>query len=676
MNRQITSILVSAVSALCFCPCTAKSLRAPAYPLITIDPYTSIWSASDNLYDRSTTHWTGRDFPMLGVLNVDGTNYRFLGKEQEFNADSSKALLLFSETAVQVSADVRPMQTIYQFRCGNEDLTVTFTAPMFLDDLDILSRPVNYVTFHSASNDGRKHDISLYFEVSPEVALDTPSQRSTAESFRDGEMLYISTGSASQQILGKSGDDVRIDWGRFYIAANARHCSSSYGSAADLRSAFKDDYVISSKDNGYSKLAFARDFGKVEKLDWHILVGYDDIFSVQYFGTDLRPYWNRNDDRSIRSEFRDAEKDYEKLLKRSAKFDDALMKQCEEEGGKRYADLCALAYRQALSAQKLVESPDGELLYFSKENFSGGLIGTVDVTYPCSPMLLYYNPALAEAQLNYIFHYSEKGGWNKPFAPHDVGSYPIAGGQAYGDGMPVEESGNMLILTAAIAKVEGNANYAAKHWATLTQWAEFLSQYGFDPENQLCTDDFAGHFAHNANLSVKAILGMKSYSYLAGLLGYKEESERYAANSKYLAGRWAETDIDGDHYKLTFDKPGTWSQKYNLVWDKLLGFNIFPQSVTDTELSYYLTRMNRYGLPLDSRETYTKTDWIIWTATMASDKATFERFVSPVWDFMNETEARVPMSDWVYTEKPKYVGFRARSVVGGYFIKLLSDRIL
>lgn len=112
------------------------------------------------------------------------------------------------------------------------------------------------------------------------------------------------------------------------------------------------------------------------------------------------------------------------------------------------------------------------------------------------------------------------------------------------------------------------------------------------------------------------------------------------------------------------------------VWDKLLGFNIFPQSVTETELSYYLTRMNRNGLPLDSRETYTKTDWIIWTATMASDKATFERFVSPVWDFMNETEARVPMSDWVYAEKPKHVGFRARSVVGGYFIKLLSDRIL
>ena len=125
---------------------------------------------------------------------------------------------------------------------------------------------------------------------------------------------------------------------------------------------------------------------------------------------------------------------------------------------------------------------------------------------------------------------------------------------------------------------------------------------------------------------------------------------------------------------LTFDQPGTWSQKYNLVWDKLLDFGILPDEVAQKEIQYYLTKQNKYGLPLDNRETYTKTDWIIWTATLADDKATFEKFIDPVHLFMHETEDRIPMSDWVFTDKPYHRGFRARSVVGGYFIKMLEEK--
>lgn len=415
--------------------------------------------------------------------------------------------------------------------------------------------------------------------------------------------------------------------------------------------------------------------GETKKSSGYIMAAFDEEYSIQYFGQNLRPYWNRKNNTDIKQQLSLAKHDYRKLMAKTEKFDNDLLKEATEAGGAEYAALCALAYRQSIAAHKLVESPKGELLWMSKENDSNGSIGTVDTTYPSSPMYLIYNPELVKGMMNHIFEYSESGRWPKPFPSHDVGTYPLANGQTYGGDMPLEEGGNMLCLTAAIAKVEGNPDYAKKHWDTLTTWTEYLVQNGLDPENQLCTDDFAGHFAHNTNLSIKAILGIASYAYLTEKLGEKSTADKYFNIARKMAEKWEKMAYDGDHYRLTFDKPGTWSQKYNLLWDKLLGLNIFPKKIVDTEISYYLDHQNKYGLPLDNRETYTKTDWIVWTATLAPDKDTFMKFISPVYKFMNETRHRVPMSDWVFTDKPERRGFTARSVVGGYYAKMLEHRL-
>lgn len=801
-------------------PVIKNDLRAPAYPLVTIDPYTSAWSMADKLYDESVKHWTGKEFPLLGALRVDGQTYRFMGVEnipltplagmstdedwkgryifdqpaagwqqpgfndtkwnegsaafgtrdetnvkthwltkdiwvrRDIQLDNSKiankklylkyshddtfelyvngievvktgyvwrkdvvlelpaevvktikdgkvtiaahcnnrtggALVDFGlyiptddkeqliNTAQQLSADVQATQTHYVFKCGPVNLELTFMAPLFMEDLDLVSRPVNYISYKVVSTDGASHDTQIYFEDAPNWAINIPTQKSTADGFEKDGLLYTRIGSIEQNVLKKKGDDLRIDWGYFYLVTEKQKGSYATGHPFKLREVFVNDGVLGNdvSAKGGANVAVAQNLGKGSSLSGKIMIGYDDIYSIQYFGENLRPYWNRNGQSTIEAMFAKANAEYSLLKQKAYKFDRQLMASTTRKGGKEYAELCALAYRQAISAHKLVEAPNGDLLFLSKENNSNGSIGTVDVTYPSAPLFLYYNPELVKGLLNHIFFYSESGKWLKPFPAHDVGTYPLANGQTYGGDMPVEESGNMLTLTAAIAAVEGNADYAAKHWDVLTIWTNYLVEYGLDPENQLCTDDFAGHFAHNINLSAKAIMGIASYGYLANMLGKKDIGEKYTTKAKEMAQEWMKMANDGDHYRLTFDKPGTWSQKYNIVWDKLMNWNIFPASVAEKEIAYYLTKQNTYGLPLDNRKTYTKSDWIIWTATLANDQETFMKFVSPIHKFMNETIDRIPMSDWYYTDSKHHVGFKARSVVGGYYIKMLEDKM-
>lgn len=234
----------------------------------------------------------------------------------------------------------------------------------------------------------------------------------------------------------------------------------------------------------------------------------------------------------------------------------------------------------------------------------------------------------------------------------------------------------MLLMTAALVKIENKTDYALKYWPLLQRWAEYLKEKGLDPENQLCTDDFAGHLAHNANLSVKAILALRSYAYMCEVTGKKAEALLYKKTSEEFAGKWVAMADDGDHYRLAFDKPGTWSQKYNLVWDKILGFSLFPPDVARKEMAFYKKSQLAYGLPLDNRREYTKLDWVLWTATLADTAGDFAALVDPVFDWLNKTPSRVPLTDWYWTNSGKQTGFQARPVVGGVLVKMLADPVL
>ena len=170
-------------------------------------------------------------------------------------------------------------------------------------------------------------------------------------------------------------------------------------------------------------------------------------------------------------------------------------------------------------------------------------------------------------------------------------------------------------------------------------------------------------------------MGVAGYSEIARILGLNSVAERYADIAKKMAMKWEEMANEGDHYRLAFDRNNTWSQKYNIIWDKMWNLNIFPNNVISKEINYYLTKQNLYGLPLDSRRDYTKSDWIMWTAAMSPNREIFEKFVDPLYKYINETTSRVPISDCHDTKTGRMTGFKARSVIGGYWIQVLMDKM-
>lgn len=805
------------------------ALRAPAYPLITIDPYTSAWSCADRLYDDDVRHWTGVRHTLTGVLRVDGKPYRFMGKasppyqteEPTAEEDSwrgkytftppaegwtdplfddaawevgkaafgtadmpfmrtpwetkdiwvrrevkltkamtKQALYLeyshddifelyfngvkvvgtgycweqhariplpeealktigkgpniiaahchnkagngyvdfgvvteisneyyFDRTAKQTSVSVTPTQTYYQFTCGPVRLALTFTAPLLMDDLMLLSRPVNYVTYEVTSADKRAHEVEIYFDTSADWAVNSADQPVMAYRETTQGLGYFKTGTKAQAVLDRAGDDVRIDWGYFYLAGK-RDATTTYAmdDVLALRKSFADKGMVVHNEKSKPQIkdgraptgmAYVENLGEImtNPVKGKLLLGYDDVYAVQYFGDNLQAWWKQNGTYDMMDALQQANEQYDDVMARCKAFDKKLVDDARRAGGAQYADLCALVYREAVAAHKLVRGKDGKPLFFSKENFHNGTIGTVEVSYSAAPLFLLYNPLLVEGMLNPIFYYAAQGGWAKPFAPHDVGTYPVANGQTDAENMPIEACSNMLILTAAMAQSEGNADYAKKHWQTLSAWADYLRVKGADPKNQHSADDFAGnHLARNANLGIKAVLGVASYAKLAGMLGHTSVEYQYFSLAREMASDWRRMAYDDDHFTLAFEQYQTWSQKYNLVWDEILQLLVFPASISRKEVAYYLDHQNKYGLPLDNRVTYTRSDWTIWSACMSSDQETFKKFVTPIYQYVNQTPDRVPLSDWHETTDATVVGFRARPVVGGYFMKILWDK--
>ncbi|MBI4876450.1 MAG: DUF5127 domain-containing protein, partial [Acidobacteria bacterium] len=435
-------LAISASSAL-----AQPRLRPPAVPLVTHDPYFSVWSMADRLTDEPTRHWTGSEQQMAGLIRIDGQPLRFMGSlPRDIRAMPQTDLL------------VTPTSTRYTFDAAGVRLVLTFLTSALARDPEVLSRPLTYFTAGITSTDGKEHSVALYFDASAWLAVNVPEQRVALSRFRVAGMDALRAGTVDQPVLAKSGDNLRIDWGYLYLAVPPQPGAGTQVASLRARGEFAatgklgetDELEIPASSRYQPVLAAAFDLGRVgaQPVSRYWMLAYDDGFSLQYFHRNLRPWWRRKGDTAADLLAAGA-RDYVSLAERARRFDEELTADLERAGGREYADIGVLAYRQALAAHKLAADIDGTPIYLSKENFSNGCIGTVDVFYPAAPVFLLLSPELLKAQMNPIFEYARIGRWPWPYAPHDLGQYPLANGQVYGGGersedrqMPVEESGN------------------------------------------------------------------------------------------------------------------------------------------------------------------------------------------------------------------------------------------
>jgi hypothetical protein len=462
----------------------------------------------------------------------------------------------------QIALDVGATSTKVRFSDGAIDFDVVFTSPFLMNDLKVMSRPLAYVTFVVSSADGKPHDVAIYFDAPCQLCLNDPAKSDAiAEAFNCAGLKGARVGNSNQEnMLDATGDNMRIDWGWLALFPMDSGAQALPGNAY-LRRVFTDTGKLDMdvevwggrkpEDVRLPLVAVKLEIGVFKQpVSKAILLAYDDFASIEYFHSFRRAYCYR-DGESFADIVRLASEEYALLMKRCTEFDACLRAKAVEAGGEEYADLLALAYRQAIAAHKLISDEEHNAVFLSKECFSNGCIGTTDVSYPSIPLVLLYNPELVKGMIRPIFRYARSPEWPFDFAPHDVGRYPRANRQVYGrlDGkyaekwqMPVEECGNMLIMTAAACNASKDYTIASDNMDLLEKWVEYLKFYGQDPGNQLCTDDFAGHLAHNTNLAIKAIVGIGAYALILKNTGYSGYEERIGARQTHGSklGRYGE----------------------------------------------------------------------------------------------------------------------------------------
>lgn len=662
----------------------------PAYPLFVKDPNFSIWCNAEELNSCSPQSWWGEEKPMYGFVKARGKTYCFLGSSSHWK---KFGVIPAKQTKLALTA----FTTDYEFALENATLKLRFISPLLPQDEDLLSVPICYMEYEVCGD----NDAEISFFVNRRIAYnDIPANTDTR--VRGGKISCDQfeasfLGLARQMPFSSTGDMIGADWGYFYLTGETAHILDESDMIAYLARNSQD----------FENKSEERYLGSISTGNRGvIMLGYDDVVSIDYFGSFLKGLYLEN--HTILNALRGIHARISEIDRKLADFDADLAHRAKPFGEK-YLQILYASLRQSIAAHKLVRDRNGSILFLSKECWSNGCIATVDITYPSSPLYLLYNPELVKGMMRPILNFARMPVWKYAFAPHDVGTYPSCCGQVYAlrhdemlhsltqhenqqthfpyyllpetvdiydmaYQMPVEESANMLILFLACYRLDGDIGFFKSNHDLAQKWVDYLVKIGAHPGNQLCTDDFAGHLENNLNLAIKSTVAIAAYAELEAACNSVKSAQKYRAFAEECASEINTLGMTRSHLPLTWNSDeGTFSLKYNLFFDKVLHLGLFPQELLEKEVRFYLQNLNKYGVPLDNRKNYSKSDWLIWAASLTDDAVSREKIIDALCNYLQETPDRVPFSDWYDTSDGSMMNFRARSVQGGCFALLLTN---
>ncbi|KAL4786803.1 hypothetical protein BJX76DRAFT_346006 [Aspergillus varians] len=664
-----------ATTALCISPenFTHRPTRPPSYPLAVRNPYLSAWMPSDQVATlpyAEPQFWAGQSLTWSVMARVDNQTYSLMSVTNP--SDEIRP-------AIVRAAEYTATHSIFTLSAGAVDFTLDFFSPVSPSSYLRQSLPFSYLTVMVSGADA--NDVQIYTSIDGRWA--GRPQETVRDFYRDGSTLAYALGVKDAVPYTEQSD--MATWGEAILSSRdtpQSKLSFSSGERGEVCSQFVNHGELSGRDEPWVPggiVALAHDLGAVSGEHCvNFAVGYVRKEAINYLGEPYTGYYRAEypDTYNALSHFFD---DYPAAVLESRILDAEMVVQAEHAGGGKYADIVTLSTRQAWGGIDLT-IPNGSLdtknmLAFVKELSSDGNINTVDVIMPAFPIYYAMNPDYIRLLLEPMMRYLAAGRWHLPYVIHDMGKhYPNATGHddQKAEPMPIEECGNLMVLALAYVTATGDTAWSDQYIHLFRKYADYLVQNSINIEMQLSSNDAAGPLANETNLAIKAAVGLKAFGELSGLSEYSRIGEE-RANLFFTQGLG--TDEAKSHFVLQYpDKPTSWKTPYNLYPDELLNLKTFPKDAHQMGTTFFKGVRGEYGVPLDDRQDWAKSDWNMWLAgTFDNNTTTRREFVDDLWAFMSNGKHNWPFSDrYVATsargnEPGRPILCRARPTVGGHF---------
>ncbi|KAF7714464.1 Uncharacterized protein PECH_004944 [Penicillium ucsense] len=674
---SLSSLCSTLLPALCrqAGPVSHHPVRPPSYPLAVRNPYLSTWMPSDQVQQlpfAEPQFWAGQELGWSVIIRIDGQAWSLMGIP---NLDAEDIL-----PARVLRAEFTSTHTIFDFSAGPVGLTLDFFSPVSPPNYVRQSLPFSYMTVRLKNAWGR--EIQVYSDI--DGRWTGQSDASVHDLEVHGELIFHAL-SVKDAPKYEEANDMAL-WGKAILASRPQslsRLSALAGDAHAVRTAFAETGWLNLSKSSWSPrhiVALAHDLGKVsESVNVTFAIGYEREQAIKYLD---QPYTG-----FYRSEFPTTGEalsfffdDFDGVKHESEKLDTELSSFATAAAGPKYADIVALSLRQAWGGIDLT-IPDKSratsgVMAFIKELSSDGNVNTIDVIMPAFPIYWVMNPEWIRLLLDPVMLYLESGRWKLPYMIHDLGSrYPYAIGHddQRAEPMPIEECGNLLILALAYVRATGDHSWSNRYLTIFQKYADYLVTNGIDIAEQLSSNDAAGPLANETNLAIKAAIGIKAYGILSGNQTYSQIGNDRA---DLLFRQSLGTNEYQTHFTLQY--PGhsrTWKIPYNLYPDLLLDLQTFPEEAFSMGSRFFNSVRGEYGVALDNRQDWAKSDWNMWLAG-TFEPNTRDEFVDDLWAFMTNGKHHWPFSDR-YISTASHGGeagvpilCRARPTVGGHYALL------